>query len=116
MPPIEIEITERDNRTLRKVKIRPVLLNSQSLNPHYGDQAIRERFWDTHLKNAGVRYRVPARHTFISQMPSTGAVPLHWIAQHVGHTTTDMFQKTYGKWIKKDGADVHALIEGIFRL
>jgi integrase len=116
--PIEVEVTDRDNRTVRKLKIRPIFLNSQTMAPHYGDQAIRERFWDTHLQRAGVRYRAPsqARHTFISQMLSTGTVPLHWIAQHVGHTTTDMIQKTYGKWIKKDGADMHALIESIFRL
>lgn len=118
LKPIEIEYTDRDNQTVRKKKIRPVFLNTRSLQPHKGDQDIRERFWETHLKNAGVRYRPPsqARHTFISQMLSTGAIPLHWIAQHVGHTTIDMIQKTYGKWIKADGADMHQTIEKIFDL
>jgi integrase len=118
LPPIEVEVTDRDNKTVRKQKVRPVFLNSRSLQIHYGDQAFRERFWETHLKNAGVRYRPPSqcRHTFISQMLSTGAVPLQWIANHVGHTTIDMIQRTYGKWLKQDGADVHTIIEGIFRL
>jgi integrase len=49
-------------------------------------------------------------------MLSTGVVPLHWIANHVGHTTTEMIQRTYGKWIKSDGADMHSIIEGIFKL
>jgi integrase len=118
LPPIEVEVTDRDNKTVRKQKVRPVFLNSKSLQVHYGDQAFRERFWETHLKAAGVRYRPPSqcRHTFISQMLSTGAVPLPWIANHLGHTTIDMIQRTYGKWMKQDGADIHAMIEGIFRL
>lgn len=118
LPPVEVEVTDRDNKTVRKQKLRPVFLNSQSLQVHYGDQAYRERFWEAHLKKAGVRYRAPSqcRHTFISQMLSTGVVPLHWIANHVGHTTTEMIQRTYGKWIKSDGADMHSIIEGIFKL
>jgi integrase len=92
--------------------------NSLSGEAHVSDGAVRERFWQHHLSKAGVPYRAPsqARHTFISQMLSTGVVPLHWIAQHVGHTTTDMIQKTYSKWINSDGADMHAMIEKIFEL
>lgn len=118
LKPIDIELIDRDNRTIRKQKIRPVFLNSQSLKPHPSDNNIRDRFWKTHLSKAGVRYRAPsqARHTFISQLLSTGVVPLHWIAQHVGHTTIDMIQRNYGKWIKTDGADMHSIIEGIFKL
>jgi len=118
LTPIEIEVTDRDNRTIRIQKIRPVFLNTDTLKPHNGDQVIRERFWETHLKNSAVRYRPPsqARHTFISQMLSTGAVPLHWIANHVGHTTIEQIQRTYGKWMKSDGADIHTLIEKYFNL
>ena len=118
LKPIEVSVTDRDNRTVRVQKIRPVFLNTQSLKPHAGDQDIRERFWETHLKKAAVRYRAPsqARHTFISQMLSTGIVPLHWIANHVGHTTIEQIQKTYGKWIKTDGADIHGMVEKLFDL
>ncbi|WP_421865220.1 tyrosine-type recombinase/integrase [Motiliproteus sp.] len=118
LPPIEVEVKQRDNRTVRSVKIRPVFRASRANKPLYGDQAIRERFWKVHLKRAGVRYRGPnqCRHTFISQMLSTGEIPLHWIAQHVGHTTTEMIQKTYGKWIRQDGADIYTRIEQIFDL
>jgi integrase len=115
---ITIEVTDRDNRTKRKQKIRPVFLNTESLKPHDGDQNIRERFWEAHLKAAGVRYRPPsqARHTFISQMLSTGVVPLHWIANHVGHTTIEMIQRTYGKWMPTDGANIQEVIEKYFEM
>lgn len=118
MKAIQIEVVDRDNRTVRKQKVRPVFLNTQLMKPHSGDQDIRERFWEVHLRNANVRYRPPSqcRHTFISQMLSTGEVPLHWIAKHVGHTTIDQIQRTYGKWIEKDGADILGAIEEIFEM
>lgn len=111
--PIDIDVTDRDNKTIRKQTIRPVFLNSQSLKPHYGDLAIRDRFWRTHLEKAGIRYRAPSqcRHTFISHMLSTGNVPMHWIAEHVGHTSTAMISKHYGKWMRQDGDDVIGKIE-----
>ncbi|GAB2796521.1 hypothetical protein GCM10027040_23760 [Halomonas shantousis] len=78
-----VEITDRDDRTIRDQKVRPVFLNNEK-GPFAGDQAIREEFWRVHLKEAGVRYQGPnnARYTFISQMLSTGVVPIQWIAAH----------------------------------
>lgn len=111
------EIIDRDNRTVRKEKLRLVFLNSQSGKPFY-ENAIRQRFWKVHLERAGVRYRGPnqCRHTFISQMLSLGVVPLHWISNHVGHSTINMIQRRYGKWIKSDGQDVPAMIEKLLGL
>lgn len=118
LPPAAINITDRDNRTQRTHNLRLVFLNSNTGKPHYSDGAVRDRFWATHLKNAGVRYRGPnnCRHTFISQMLTSGTVPLQWIAAHVGHTTTHMIQRIYGKWIRQDGPDVHNLLEQHFKL
>lgn len=117
LEPIEIEVTDRDNRTVRKQLVRPVFLNNAG-RPFAGDQAIREKFWRAHLKTAGVRYRGPnnARHTFISQMLSTGVVPIHWIADHVGHSSIQMIQQRYGKWIHADGPDIHATVEKLLDL
>lgn len=117
LPSIEVEVVDRDNKTIRKVKIRPVFLNSQTGRIHSSDNAVRDRFWKTHLKNAGVRYRGPnqARHTFISQVLSSGIVPLHWITNHVGHSTTAMIERRYGKWIKQDGMDAHRMLETYFK-
>lgn len=116
--PLELSVIDRDNRTERKSKLRPVFLNSNTFKPHYSDLSIRDRFWRVHLKNAGVRYRGPSncRHTFISQMLSSGAVPLQWIAAHVGHTTTHMIQRKYGTWIRQDGPDIHSILEAHFKL
>lgn len=118
LPPTTITITDRDNRTQRTQNLRLVFMNSNTGRPHYSDGAVRDRFWSNHLKNAGVRYRGPntCRHTFISQMLSSGTVPLQWIAAHVGHTTTHMIQRIYGKWIQQDGLDVHNLLEEYFKL
>jgi len=112
LPARTYEVVDRDNRTVRKEKLRLVFLNSRNNQPFY-ENAIRERFWKTHLKKAGVRYRGPnqCRHTFISQLLSLGVVPLHWIAGHVGHATITMIQRRYGKWIRSDGPDIPSLIE-----
>jgi integrase len=117
LPAQTYEIVDRDNRTVRKEKLRLVFLNSMSGKPFY-ENAIRQRFWQVHLKRAGVRYRGPGqcRHTFISQMLSLGVVPLHWISNHVGHATITMIQRRYGKWIRSDGQDVPAMIEKLLEL
>lgn len=110
--PIEVEILGRDNKTLRKKKVRPIFLRSNGSH-HFSDKHLRDRFFREHCKNAGVRFRPPSqcRHTFISQMLTLGIVPMHWIAAHVGHTSTTMIQKHYGKWIQVDGPDVQKSIE-----
>ncbi|MFG6158060.1 tyrosine-type recombinase/integrase [Halomonas sp. 1390] len=117
LPAQPYEIVDRDNRTVRKEKLRLVFLNSQSGKPFYAN-AIRQHFWKPHLEKAGVRYRSPnqCRHTFISQMLSLGVVPLHWISNHVGHSTINMIQRRYGKWFKSDGQDVPSMIEKLLEL
>lgn len=110
--PVRIEVMDRDNKTLKVKKIRPIFLRSNG-TPYFSDLHLRERFFQQHCEKAGVRYRPPAhcRHTFISQMLTLGTVPMHWIAGHVGHSTIAMIQKRYGKWIQADGPDVQAAIE-----
>jgi integrase len=110
---IEIEVTQRDNKTIRKEKIRTVFCNTRTGLAHRKDHAISDRFLKNHCKIAGVRYRPASqcRHTFISQMLTLGIVPLHWIAGHVGHSTIEMIQRKYGTWIKKDGNNVLMTIE-----
>lgn len=112
MAPIDVEVKDRDNKTLRKQRIRPVFRRTSG-EPHYSDMTVRDRFFKTHCEKAGVRYRPPGqcRHTFISQMLTLGVVPMQWIAAHVGHTTIAMIQKHYGKWIQQDGPDIHQVVE-----
>jgi integrase len=75
-------------------------------------------FWRPHLAAVGVRYRGPnnCRHTYASQLLSTGAVPLDWIADQMGHTSTAMIWRHYGKWINQDGPDMIGLLEHALKL
>jgi len=104
MPPIEIDVTQPDIKTVKKVLWRPVFLNSNLHKPHASDITIRDRFWVTHLKKAKIRYRSPknTRHTYASQLLSTGAISKDWIAKQMGHTSTKMIDKHYAKWIPED--------------
>lgn len=117
LPPIEIDVVGRDNKTIRKMKVRPVFRKDSNMESTM-DKTINEKFFQPHCEAAGIRYRPASqcRHTFISQMLTLGIVPLHWIASHVGHTTTDMIQKNYGKWIQEDGPDVQTMIEKVLDL
>src|SRR5690606_40584012 len=76
-PPISIEVMDRDNKTLKKKRIRPVFLRSNG-TPYFSDLYLRERFFQQHCETAGVRYRPPSqcRHTFVSQMLTLGVVPM----------------------------------------
>ncbi|MFT5780659.1 MAG: hypothetical protein ACI9EB_000012 [Pseudomonas sp.] len=56
------------------------------------------------------------RHTYASQLLSSGAVPLDWIADQMGHTSTAMIWRHYGKWINQDGPDMIALLEHALKL
>jgi integrase len=80
------------------------------LDPRYNegwadDQALKKR-WMRILSKAGVRYRNPyqTRHTFASTLLSTGGNPLY-VAQQMGHKSTEMIMKTYGRWIDNDGIE-----------
>ncbi|GAB3340616.1 hypothetical protein ACFO0E_03765 [Chromohalobacter beijerinckii] len=52
----------------------------------------------------------------ISQMLSTDLAPIHWIADHVGHSSIQMIQQRYGKWIHADGPDIHKAVEKLLGL
>lgn len=71
---------------------------------------MRYRFFKAHLKAAGVRYRGPGqcRHTYASQLLTTGVASVDWIAEQMGHTSANMIRQHYGMWINEDGPDVSA--------
>ena len=111
LPPITIDVVQRDNKTRRQQRIRPVFRTVDNSEPAL--RLATKRFFQEHCEAAGVRYRPinNCRHTFISQMLTLGIVPLKWIADHVGHTTIAMIETRYGRWIEKDGPDIHASAE-----
>jgi len=62
---------------------------------------LRNRVWYPALEKAGLRKRTmyQTRHTFASLMLSYGEDPL-WVARMMGHTSTEMLYRHYGKFIR----------------
>lgn len=103
LPPIEIEVVQRDNRKVDKVFHRPIFRNSTTGSPIASDNSFNSEVLEPLLRKAGVRYRGmnTVRHTFISRM-LTLDMPMQWIITQSGHGTTKMIEKHYGKWINQD--------------
>ncbi|MFZ3207113.1 MAG: site-specific integrase, partial [Pseudomonas sp.] len=116
--PVEIEVTDRDNKTKKRVKVHFVFHCTTTSAAHSSSDMLLKGFWRPHLQSVGVRYRGPnnCRHTYASQLLSTGAVPIDWIADQLGHTSTAMIWRHYGKWINQDGPDMISLLEHALKL
>ena len=104
LPPVAIDVLQRDNRTTKREQFRPVFVNTDSLRPYTDVKAFNRQFFIKHLKDAGVRHRCVSicRHTFASQMLSTGIMPIDWICEQMGHTTDIMLRRKYGKYFKRE--------------
>lgn len=109
--PIDVKVTQRDNKTIRTEKIRPVWINTLNDKPFYDDWKIREQFWRGHLLRLDVRYRGvnQCRHTFISQMLTAG-MDLEWLCARAG-TSVEMIRKHYFKWMDDDAVDYESIAE-----
>lgn len=94
LPPVEIEVMQEDNKTIKKEQWKPVFINTNTGEPFATDNQFRDRFFSFHLKKAKVRYRGPkhCRHTFASQMLTAG-IPKEWIANQMGHASTRTLEK-----------------------
>ena len=116
--PVEIEVTDRDNKTKKRQTVRFVFHCTTTGAAHSSSDMLLKGFWKPHLHAVGVRYRGPnnCRHTYASQLLSTGAVPVDWIADQMGHTSTAMIWRHYGKWINRDGADMIGILERALEL
>ncbi|MEZ0150159.1 MAG: DUF3596 domain-containing protein [Candidatus Reddybacter sp.] len=103
LPPIEIDVLQRDNRTIRKERFRPVFINQATGRPYLDIKQYRKSFWERHIEKTGVRYRGPSncRHTFASQMLTANA-DKQWILDQLGHTTDAMLRRKYSKYIRED--------------
>jgi integrase len=69
---------------------------------HFFDYQHLHRPWNTILKRAGVKYRTQyqTRHTYASQLLSSGENPL-FVANQMGHKTTEMIMRRYGRWVQQ---------------
>ncbi|MEW8560616.1 MAG: tyrosine-type recombinase/integrase [Candidatus Thiodiazotropha sp.] len=73
-----------------------------------------ERPWRYIIARAKVRYRNPyqTRHTYASQLLSGGENPL-FVAQQMGHKTTEMIMRHYGRWVEQaEEKHQHAFVSG----
>lgn len=109
LPPVTVEVFQRDNITSRNEAVRFIFRNGMSGEPWH--PASLGRWFAGHLKRAGVRHRGPnqCRHTFASQMLSS-YVPVEWVARQLGHTDTSMVRKHYGRWIPGDTRSMASLV------
>lgn len=78
-----------------------VFLDPRYASPWRGEQPLRKRF-ERILTKADVRYRNPyqTRHTFASVLLAAGHQPMR-VAKWMGHKTTEMLQRHYGRWIEQ---------------
>lgn len=100
-----VNVLQRDNRTYKQEKLRFVWINPEQ-NATFEYHELRYR-WRKHLSQSNVRVRGinQGRHTFASQLLSSGQVPPEWIAEQLGHSDTSMIYKHYGKLIAEDLPD-----------
>lgn len=112
----EVDVIGRDNRSIKKEKLRFVFLNTHTGQHHSTGDFVRKKFFKPHLERAEVRYRGmnQCRHTFISQM-LTANMPLQWISKQVG-TSEEMIRRRYGKWIDEDATSMISIAENRLNL
>lgn len=77
-----------------------------------------DRFFKAHLLAAGVRYLGPGqcRHTYASQLLTTGIASIDWIAEQMGPTNGNIIRQHYGTWINEDGLDVVGMLKLALKL
>lgn len=100
-----VDVLQRDNRTYKQERLHFVWINQEYDQP-FNYYEVRY-IWRKHLQRSKVRYRGvnQGRHTFASQLLSSGQVPPEWIADQLGHSDTSMIYKHYGKLIAEDIPD-----------
>lgn len=99
-----VDVLNRDNATTNKQTLTWLWQNPRS-QTHYTYNQL-EWVWRRRLETCGVRY-LPlnyGRHTYASQVLSSGAVSAEWLANQLGHGNTEMIHKHYGKFIPKDAS------------
>jgi len=116
-----IKELQRDRRSWVERDLRFVFLNTNferetDWRPLKNDQEYRIKFFKDILMKSGVRYRGPncARHTFASRLLTAG-VPKEWIREQMGHTTTKMIDKHYGKWIKVNKPNMARFVSNLLK-
>lgn len=101
-----VDILDRDNHTYQNQQLTWLWYNART-DMHYTYPQLEKR-WKRHLKLCDIEYRPlnNGRHTYASQVLSTGAVSAEWLANQLGHVGTDMIHRHYGKFIPSDSRHI----------
>ncbi len=100
--PQPVKVLERDNHTYEHQQLTWLWYNSRT-GSHYTYPQLEKR-WKRHLDKCDIPYRAlnNGRHTYASQVLSTGIISAEWLANQLGHVNTDMIHKHYAKFIPSD--------------
>lgn len=104
--PQTVTITDRDNKKTKSYELQWLWIDPVRQS-HYTYSQLTKR-WKKHLESCDVRYRPlnNGRHTYASQVLSSGAVSAEWLANQLGHANTEMIHRHYGKFIPKDASHI----------
>lgn len=95
----DVQILQRDHHNHKNTKLTWLWYNPKTGTHHtYGTVSDR---WTRHLQRLEIRHRGlnHGRHTYASQVLSTGAVSAEWLASQLGHSDTQMIHRHYGKFM-----------------
>jgi integrase len=101
-----VPVLQEDKKSWVKEKIRFVFYNRKTNQPFLHAKQYNKTFFTPFLKSAGVEHRGVGqlRHTFASQCLTAG-ISKEWLAQQMGHNSTEMIDRHYGRWIQSDAPD-----------
>ena len=116
LPPIMINVTQSDNRTMIQEELGVVFINSHTGKFWSDSESFNKGFFKPHLAKAKIRHRGAnqARHTFASQLITAG-INERWIAKQMGHTSIAMLEKHYGKWMSEEIPDMANRVSEILK-
>lgn len=104
--PAKVHDVELPDKTFRKDKIRFVF-NPKAVKHQKGSdfdyycKNALGKSWRYHCKMAGVEHRnqYQLRHTYASWLITYGKISTSYLAKQMGHNSTAMVDKIYGKWL-----------------
>ena len=113
--PKTIEFTLSDNRTRAKLTRHFIAFCVKENRLYRSVDYFRDKFFKPYCESVSVRYRGPSqfRHTFTSQL-LTGGVAIEWIAIQLGHTSTAMIRKHYGKWLENEAVNIKQQVNQVW--
>ncbi|QPG06923.1 site-specific integrase [Salinimonas marina] len=115
--PQTVEVTQADKRRKKKEKLTFIFTDTFTHEPYINSARVSERFFESFLKKLGIRYRGPnqARHTYASQLLTKG-VAERWIMREMGHTSIQMFEKHYGRWMDSEMPGMAETVSKMFQM